>query len=241
MHEARPRQAIAYEELSRYLRVLGVPNRLELLRKLQWPRAISEIELTPSRRAKDKAHDRHLSRGAVELHLKRLQELGLVHARVRSGHEREVTEFVVNHARLFVVTDELRRVSLQRATPSERTDAADGEVAVEAPRLPKGACLMLANGPLEGAVFALEGDGPWVIGRETGSAVALAYDPFVSRENARIARTPRGFTVEALAEARNGARLNWAPLASGAPARLSPGDVLGVGRSLLVFRPGGDA
>ena len=240
--EPRTRRGIAYDELSEYLRVLGVANRLELLRKLQWPRAVSEIQLTPARRAKDRAPDRALSRNAVELHLKRLQELGLVHARTRATAEgRDVTEYVVNHARMFVVTDELRRVSLQRTSPVERTDAAEDDPSVEPPQVPKGASLLLVNGPLEGSAFSLKGDGPWVVGRETGVDVALPYDAFVSRDNTRIVREGARFVVEAVAGARNGTRVNWQLLAPGERRALCAGDVVGVGRSLLVLRVEGDA
>lgn len=243
MSEPRPRRGIAYDELSEYLRVLGVANRLELLRKLQLPRAVSEIHLAPARRAKDRAPDRALSRNAVELHLKRLQELGLVHARTRSAAEgRDVTEYVVNHARMFVVTDELRRVSLQRTSPVDRTDAAGDDPVVEPPQVPKGASLLLVNGPLEGSVFPLGGGGPWVVGRESGVEVALPYDAFVSRENTRIVREGARLIVEAVAGARNGTRVNWQLLAPRERRALSPGDVVGVGRSLLVLRvEGGDA
>ncbi len=229
---------IDYDQLTVYLRVLGVPNRLALLRKLQVPHALSEISLAPSRKDPTHRQDRPISRQALERHLKTLQALGLVLARAGERRGRGVTEYVVNHARLFILTDELRRLSLIRpvsgdasATVARQTLSSLGRVA-----LPPGPCLVTANGPIEGAAFALHGDGPWTIGREKGHAVALPYDPFVSKENSSVRRDGPRFLIRSLPGARNGTRLNWRPLDEKEEAPLAPGDAVGVGRSLLFFR-----
>lgn len=225
-------------ELCRYLAALSVPNRVALLRKLQLPHALPDIEL-PAVRARGTLQPRRpLSRTAVQEHLAKLHELGLVEAKSVSRDGRRVTEYVLNHARLFVLVEELRELGLLRPSRGgpEGTVAGagpSGEVA-----LPKGPALLAVGGPLEGAVFALEGRGPWRIGREAGVEVALPHDPFISKENARLRQRGGAFTAEDLAASKNGTRVNWRRLKPGEEAPLAPGDVLGVGRSLLVFRGG---
>lgn len=234
MTERRYRPVVDYDELSRYLHALGVPARLQILRKLQVPRASGEIDVAPSR-ADDLGEERAISRQAVEVHLRKLQELGLVAARNSKREGRPVNEWFLNQSRLFVVVEELRRLSLARSPGATGTDAgADDEVAP--PELDAGPSLLLVTGPLEGRAFPLAGGGPWTIGRDAGTAVPLLYDPFVSRENARLEREGAGYVVEALPRGRNATRHNWRPLAAGERVRLQGGDVLGVGRSLLVVR-----
>ena len=229
---------IDYEELALYLRTLGVPNRLELLRRLQVPQPAGDIRLSPARRSRDRDPDRSLSRHAIEVHLAKMEELGLVHARTATREGRDVVEYVSNPARLFVVIDELRRVSLLRGQPGMNTASGDDDATVPPPVLPPGPCLVLVNGPLEGAVFALEGKGPWLVGRERGLDVALAHDPFVSKENTVLTRDGAALVATDAPGSRNGTRVNWRDLPPGGSARLRPADVLGVGRSLLVYREG---
>lgn len=230
---------IAYDELTLYLRLLGVPNRLQLLRRLQVPHAVSDIELTAARRSANRDPSRAISRNAIEMHLRRLEEAGLVRARESTRDGRAVREYVTNHARLFTVIEELRRVALLRATRSEATEAADvAEGAVQPPILPRAPALLLVNGPMEGLVFALEGPGPWRVGRQGSADIAIPHDPFVSRESATISRRGERFEISCSEVARNAASLNWAPLAPGETRSLTPGDVVGVGKSLLTFRSG---
>lgn len=235
----RASSVVDYALLSGFLRALSIPNRLELLRLLQVPHTPSEISIRPFRR--DPAHNpaRPISRQAVEAHLHKLQELGFVHSRAARREGRPAREYALNHARLFVVADELRRLSLVRANPggATATGSPPAGADVEPPALPASPCLVLVSGPLEGRAVALEGAGPWVVGRDPGLDVSLPYDPFVSKRNTRISREGGAFHAQSLPGARNGTRLNWRPLGEDEAAPLRPGDTLGVGRSLLVFRP----
>jgi DNA-binding transcriptional ArsR family regulator len=235
------RQPIPYEELSLYLRLLGVPNRLQLLRRLQLPHAAADIHLGAARRAQGRDPARSISRNAIEMHLRRLEDAGLVRGRDATRDGRVVREYTTNHARLFTVIEELRRVALIRASRSDATEAAaEGDGVVQPPTLPPGPALLLVNGPLEGLAFALDGEGPWRIGRQSGVEVVIPHDPFVSRESARIETRGDGFDVLSLAGSRNPPKVNWTALAPGERRALVPGDTLGVGKSLLVFRrPGG--
>ncbi len=245
---------IDYERLGAYLRTLSVPTRILLLQKLQHPQAPSEIELPPFRKHRDWQEDRTLSRQAVEGHLKKLEEVGLVRSREGDREGQPVREYLLDSARLFVMVDELRRLSLLRPAPSvaggwagatgdmQTVDRDGGSSAVE---LPEGPALVLVSGPLEGTVFPFEGEGPWVVGRSTAAAASISHDPYVSGQNAEVWRGDEGteeggdgWFIRDLPSSSNGTALNWRLLEKGEAAQLKPGDTVGVGRSLLVFRPG---
>lgn len=237
------RASLDHERLGEYLRALAVPNRLQLLRQLQLPRAVSEIVLAPARKARDLNEERNLSRQTIEGHLETLEALGLVQGRSSVRDGRTVTEYVVSHARLFLVVEELRRLSLIRSVEMHDTAGADHrpDATGAAPMpaaMPQGAALVLAGGPLEGSAFPLAGDGPWTIGREKGHAVTLAYDPFVSKANTLVWREKGGLFARTMEGARNGTRVNWRALAPDETARLRAGDALGVGRTILLVREG---
>lgn len=238
--EPRDRGDVDYARLSMYLRALAEPNRLELLRKLQLPHAVPDIRLSPARADRERSPDRPLSRQAVESHLRKLEALGLVRGRAAERDGRGVTEYVVDQARLFLVVEELKRLSLLRTVQGSMTAAAEARTMTgqEAPAMPKGPALVLASGPLEGSCFALAGMGPWVVGRDKGADVSIPYDPFVSKANTRVWREGSRFFAQTLPEARNGTRVNWRRLADGESAALEPGDALGVGRTLLFLRGG---
>lgn len=227
-----------YAELSRYLAALALPNRLALLRKLQLPHTLSEIELPAVRPRGSLAADRVLSRQAVQEHLAQLVDVGLVDARQRERDGRVITEYVVNQARLFTVTEEFRRLSLIRALRSAGNATARRTEASPRSALPEGPALVLASGPFEGQAFALDGAGPWTLGRDRACDIALEFDPFISRESAVVRRSLDGFALEVRPSARNGALLNFGRLEVGSAVRLRSGDLVSVGRSLLVMRGG---
>lgn len=240
----RPFQgAIDHERLGAYLRALSVPTRILLLQKLQMPHTPAEIQLPPFRRDPGLRGDRVLSRQTVESHLQKLEEAGLVRSRPTRRGGQVAREYLVNQERLFTMVDEVRRLALIRAATGDAplgtrsrpaTMAAQAEPAQVA--LPPGPALVLVAGPFEGRAFALDGAGPWTLGRAKDARVCLDYDPFVSARNTEVARTGRGFEVRSLPESRNGTTLNWRLLGRGENAPLAPGDTLGVGRSLLVAR-----
>lgn len=202
---------------------------------------MGDIELKPGRPDRQRNPDRPISRQAVGSHLKALQQLGLVevHASLRDG--RAVATYRINQARLFVLVEEFRKLSLVGAAsePSvEVTEERAGPGDAAKPALPMGPALVLASGPREGSTYPLQGSGPWVIGREKSAHIALPYDPFASKENTRVHREGARFYAQDMPSSRNGTRVNWRLLQKGEVAALLPGDTLGVGRSLLVFRGG---
>ncbi len=224
------------------LKALSSENRLELLALLRNPRTIDEIVLTPGPTRAGSRPERPLARQTVREHLEQLVATGIVRVRLTDRHgKRGQQEFVLDRARLFAALEDIRKLgSLTAFVP---LDPGDTRVAGREPEpaWDEGPKLVLVHGVKEGTAFPLrsellkEGRG-WVIGRREGVAVNLSYDPFVSHHHAEILRDGERFRLMDLRTARNGTLVNWHRLPVGGEARLEPGDVIGVGRSLLVFR-----
>lgn len=230
----RPR--IEHDKLSQFLKTLANPGRLEILEQLRVPKQASELRVQPRRREGGVRQQRPMSRQAVEEHLAVLEASGVVLRRAAGGAGRAADEFVLNQQRLFAIVEELRGLTVLRAA-AEADAGATVAAEAGAARLARGPQLVLAGGPWQGKAFPLDGpEGRWVLGRRRGVHVALDYDPFISQENSVVLRDGATWTLQDLAGSRNGTRLNFAPLPKGEAAPLRSGDLVGVGRSLLVFR-----
>lgn len=218
------------------LRALSTPARIRLLREVRTPKTVTEIVL---RGAAAKGTGRVLARQTVKEHLDRLVGMGLVVARGAERGRGSTREYVVNHQALFSLGEEVR--ALARLRPSE---ALAGLTRISPPAGPApqrpGPHLVLVKGLDEGQAFDLRppaaGPADWVIGRRRGLAVSLDFDAFVSSENTRITWDGSRHWVEDLPHSRNGTLLNFRALEKGHPQALARGDVVGVGRSALVFR-----
>jgi DNA-binding transcriptional ArsR family regulator len=225
-------EEIDFDLLAAHLKALAHPGRLELLWRLRFPANPAEVEVRP-RRKDQLAPERAMSRQTVLEHLAKLEEAGVVQrvANPEGGADRWVT----NVPQLFSLVEEIRKLS---AIPSAPTLDAEETLARaddrSTPWLP-GPKLVLMSGPWEGRLFPLQGPGPWAIGRSRSKAVALTYDPFVSAEHAALERQGARFHLAARPDTRNPARVNFAPVRADAPRALAHGDIIGVGRSLLVF------
>jgi hypothetical protein len=221
----------ATEAFSDALQALGTPARIYLLRELRTPKTVTEVSLRlPGGRV--------LARQTVKEHLDRLVDIGMVVAREAERPHGRALEYVVNHQAIYSLGEDVR--ALARIRP---TEAPPGLTQVAPPTAGaarrSGPHLVLVKGLDEGQVFDLAADaGPasWVIGRRRGLAVPLDFDAFVSAENTRIAWDGKRHLVEDLPHSRNGTTLNFRPLEKGRPHPLERGDVIGVGRSALVFR-----
>ncbi|HVM45722.1 MAG TPA: FHA domain-containing protein [Candidatus Thermoplasmatota archaeon] len=230
------------EALSGYLRVLASDSRLSLLGLLRAPKTLDEILLSPSDVRDDPRPGRAVSRQAVQRHLDMLLEAGLVKRRLaRRGVARAGYEYLLDHTRVFAVMEELRALTSYRSTMS--ADLVETQVAPSPGRASwgSGPKLVIVHGVREGHAFELPElavGGAWRIGRAEDADATLAYDPYVSYENAEIVRTPTGYRLRDLRGAKNGTSLNWQRLPRGADVPLRSGDVIGVGRSLLLFRDG---
>jgi hypothetical protein len=92
---------------------------------------------------------------------------------------------------------------------------------------------LVVMGPDEFASHPLPAEGEIVIGRGAGVEVALA-DPLASRRHARLRLGP-ALEVEDLGSA-NGTRLRDAPLPPRQPARVSPGEAIAIGSTILMVQ-----
>lgn len=234
--------AVELDRLGAYMKVLVHPNRLELLSLLREPKTVDEIRLTPSTPQAGGNPDRPISRQAVENHLDQLVDAGLVRVgKTQRKGKRPVNEYVVDHARVFAVIEELRQLTSLQPTVSLDPLETAGLPSHDEPDWPDGPKLVVAHGTRAGRAFPLRHadlDPPrgWIIGRDPDAHVDLEYDPFVSAENAEIVKEGDAFRLMDLRSSTNGTFLNWRQLPVGGEAELEPGDVIGVGRSLLVFR-----
>lgn len=228
------REAVDYVILADALAALGYPMRLELLDILRFPHAISELRVAPTRQDTEGSPERPVARQTVQYHLDKLIEGGFVREETVPG--RAGTRYVVNPQRVYAVIEEMRALSLMFAGRGGSGEAT-GTVASASRFEPmKGARLVLVHGVYEGKQFRLEGESAWTVGRKPGVPICLDYDPFVSLENAVVERAGEGYAVRDLAASKNGTFVNWTRLPRGGVQRLERGDLVGVGRSLLLFR-----
>jgi DNA-binding transcriptional ArsR family regulator len=220
--------------LAEALGALASPTRLALVRALRAPRALREIEVGA---ADDGQKARPLARQTVREHLEKLVQVGVVSTRETRREYGETVEFVVNHQTLFALSEEMRDLARVRPVVEPQAATLHGQ---EAPSpAVRGPALVLVKGVDEGATFDLaarpEGPREWFVGRRRGLPVSLDYDPAVSSENARIWWEDGAHWVEDAPQSRNGLRLNLRVLPKGERAKLRHGDLLGVGRSLLLY------
>lgn len=218
-------------ELLEALAALAHPSRLRLIRALRTPKILQEIQV----RGESPAETRPLARQTVKEHLDRLLRTGLVLARDSGRAHPATSEYVVNHQVLYSLSEEMRALARVRATvePEQETAPLQDSGGPEHPR----PGLVVVKGLEEGYAFDLSTPrkDEWTLGRRREADIALDFDPFVSSENARILRQPGGHAIQDLPGSRNGTRVNFRRLPLGATRPLAHGDVIGVGRTLLVY------
>lgn len=236
---ADSRQGSRYRVLARNFETLASETRVHLLHLLRTPKALSDIQVEPSLTRTGENPERPLTRQAVSRHLDQLQEQGLV-KRIPADSSKKTDTYVLNHERLFAMVDEIR--ALAKLRPVVQDPAGAGQTMVRgvegSPPMPKGPRVVVVYGRDDGLAFPL--DGPvgshWTLGRAPRCQIRLDYDPFVSSENSRIERGPQEFLLHDLLSSRNGTWLNWRSIPRGGSSPLRSGDVLTIGRSLLVFQ-----
>jgi len=245
-HRVAVAEASEFDRLAGTLGALAYGARLELLHLLRFPRLRNEIRLTPRQGPGNAAAASVMSRQAVAEHLEKLVEIGVVteSAQVDARGSREYT---LNTQGLYRVMEEFRQIGTVVCAGSAAGSGVTADLAPLATMPPPGGLsgprLVLVHGLLEGKVFPLHpedcapGSG-WILGRKSGLPVALDYDPYASLENSEIVAEEGRYHLRDLPGSRNGTRLNWARLGKGEQVPLTSGDVVGVGRSLLVFRDG---
>ena len=92
---------------------------------------------------------------------------------------------------------------------------------------------VVLDGPGLDAGSAIELTRPSVVGRESSSVIELGEDEFASARHARIEPRTDGVWVEDLGST-NGTFVNGGRIAA---ERLSPGDVVRIGQTELLFEP----
>lgn len=228
-------RSIDYEGISEAMEVLANPNRLRILRQLLEPRTVGEIEITPERSGGPGEPATTASREGVRQHLEKLRELGVVRRREASRPRGRVHEYLVDHAQLYALTERFRRLGLLQPRERWGTETLAGTQAF-AKTPTEGVRLVVVRGLVEGQAFPLGRTGSWRIGRSEEADVVLDFDPFVSSVNSVIEADGDGFRLRDLPRSRNGTAVNWEKLPDGGSTDVEPGDVIGVGRSLLLLR-----
>lgn len=231
------------DTIAQLLQSLGNPVRLVLLHQLRVPRTLGEIRL-PAQQARREglAPGRIMSRQAVRHHLDILLEAGFVVARERVRGGNVVEEYVVNHRGLFALAEEVRAMANLRPRDLDAGPATMDLGDATPRRGDAGPRLLMVHGLNEGTPFPLvggrgTGEREWIIGRRPDVAIVLDHDPFISSENTRIRRDADAeMWVEDLPGSRNGTSVNWVPVPKGERMALRNGDVIGLGRTLLLYR-----
>lgn len=235
---AAPRPPIDYHALAELLKALAYPARLELLDLLRAPKTVRDVRLNPQRSGLWESPDRPAARQTVQLHLDKLLETDLVRAETGEQDGRQVPFYIANPAKLYVIMEAMRSLLVRYAGRGLEPDHTATVSAAAAGAATRGPRVVLVHGVYEGKAYPLTPstakDARWTIGRAKGLAVSLDYDPFVSHETAVITKDGPGFAITDLGS-KNGTWLNWVPLGSGETRTLEAADVIGVGRSLLVF------
>ncbi|HVL86595.1 MAG TPA: FHA domain-containing protein [Candidatus Thermoplasmatota archaeon] len=95
--------------------------------------------------------------------------------------------------------------------------------------------LIVVHGPHIGQEARLENQERVRIGRDRACDLSLEFDTYTSGEHAEVTRVRGEIGVVDLFS-RNGTYVNWRRLPPGGFRALLPGDVVGVGRNLLVFQ-----
>ncbi len=223
------------QDLVGSLEAIAYPNRFKLLTMLQDPQAIGDIELTAT--VDHGNPDRVITREGVRHHMKKLRDAGFVKARTARGRGQTEHEYVVDHTRLYELSEALRDLPLKNRSGS--WDACEN--LTWDPPAPGRANLTVVHGSRIGESFPLQGlrreeDRGWIIGRSQDADICLDWDACVDDQAAEIHRSDDGFEVIDLRAAMRRVVVNGEPLDRGEHASLEPGDVISVGRSVLVFQ-----
>lgn len=211
-------------DLVQLFALLANPTRVALLHRLQRPAFVPEL-----------ADELGLTRQAVTKHLDALREGGVVRRRATRRGLLRAMEYAADPGGLFAFQEAVRALGVPPAVVWAGDAATRPADAAGAAVEPSGPGLLLVHGDRRGRWWTLAGDGGWAIGRDARNEIALPYDPFASARHALLARDGAAWTLTDLGS-RNGTELNFRPLPPGASARVAPGDLVGVGRSLLLLR-----
>jgi DNA-binding transcriptional ArsR family regulator len=221
--------------LTRALGAMASPVRVAILRQLQTPRQLADIAVSTAKAKGTRGAT--LARQTVKEHLGRLMEAGFVLAFGEEGANGKAV-YLLNHQRLYSTLEAFRE--LARLRPEREIDGPTAKVPTATAPQVAGPALLLLKGLEEGRCFPLPppgtGERTWVLGRARKAHVSLDFDPFVSLRNARIHCSGGAYSIVDLPESRNGTLVNFRALPKGEPTLLRNGDLIGLGKTLLLFR-----
>lgn len=216
------------DALAEPLKALANPKRLALLRFLREPHYLEEI-----------ASELKMSRQAAQEHVALLVEAGLLEKAAGERPSGPVVEYRLVRQRYFSLFEDLRVLgatlpeadaeALQRTlagpaqAPGARAEQA--ELLVVGGFSP-GLCAPLQRGSAGAAL---------VLGRDPASGLVLDWDLMVSNRHAEVRPQPKGHLVVDLFS-RNGTYLNGTRIPGGTPVPMRSGDLLQVGRTMVVYR-----
>jgi DNA-binding transcriptional ArsR family regulator len=217
------------EALAAYFKALSHPHRVRLLHYLAVPHHVEEI-----------ASHLGVARQSAQEHLQFLLEAGLVTRVEARGEGRALIAYVMVPQRVFHVYEMVGRLGDIQPELEERKDVhlatqADAKT-VHATReedLPR---LVIVRGMRVGRTIAVNGDGPWLIGRDANADVSVDYDPYASLRHAELRRKAGGGFELADLYSSNGTIHDWKRLPRGGVAPLENGALLGIGHTLILFR-----
>lgn len=225
--DSLPQLGIDFAQLAKDLDPLGNEKRLELLHFLTRPHYLEEI-----------ASHLKMARQAAQKHIDQLLEVGVIKKQPGRRDSGPVVEYVVVPQRLFSIGEEFSKLGVLKPE-SEQPELYRTQVTNRDPRATQGVMgpgLWIVHGMKSGRAMRLfPGSGPWTIGRDADRTLCLDYDPFVSNRHAEVQLKSNEYSVVD-AFSTNGTFVNWERLGRGASKALKPGDVVGVGKSVLVFR-----
>lgn len=224
------------DELAEDFQALSHRSRLHLLRLLTRPRYGEELAT-----ALDTSRPNALN------HVETLEECGFVRSMDGQRESGPVVEYQVVPQRLYALSialQELGRLEPEGGPEISRSPATR-EDQIGAPASPTessggpaegSALLRVMDGPEAGSALELDdGKSRWQIGRDEDLDLVLDHDPFVSGRHAEVHVAPSGYAIVDVYSS-NGTHLNFNELPAGGRAELSPGDIVRVGHTRLVFQ-----
>lgn len=222
-------------EVIERLQAVASLNRLRLLQMLREPRTIHEIELEVDdpRRQGDP-----MTEQGVRHHLGKLRKGEFVRERRVSRGGRRIHEYETDPRGLYQVAEFVRELP-----HGEEPSADELETPIAWEGQAGGPSLTLVHGPEIGATFPLTGatafpDRGWVLGSASHVDVSIPGDPHLDPQAAEVQQEEGAFRILDLRGASSRAAVDGVELDRGGSRTLASGDVVGVGRCLLVFREG---
>lgn len=237
--QAAPEGALAidFDRIADRLKPLGNATRLRLLRFLTQPHYLEEI-----------ASHLKMNRTAAKKHVDELLAIGLLRTLPGRRESGPVRDYLVAPEAFFELYDAVRALGEIRPAPETYAQTLPGLLSKTRPtaaaRNSSRAAspfpyLVVVYGTEIGHAFGLvprrDGDAPWVIGRDAQADIVVETDPFVSNRHGRIVRQGPDYVLTD-AFSTNGTWVNWQRLPAGGSVPLQRGDIVGVGKTLLVFR-----